>query len=199
MTESDRWGKWRPQFRSGEETKRVRAWYRQIVCSTCNADTGRACRTASGHPTEHHRARRDAAGPLPYEQWRKEGLFQTPTPPTRPAILKASEEARTQLGIDQSLGDAVAIVSHVLANRLGLALGDEATLDQLDDAARTLALARGPIASADLVTVLAVQVAELTAATAGPHDDLDAVFTTRVRERVRLARQQRDAYGNDSE
>ncbi|WP_421106962.1 hypothetical protein [Streptomyces sp. NEAU-S77] len=39
----------------------------------------------------------------------------------------------------------MAIVSHVLADRLGIGLGDEATIDRLDDAARTLVLARGPI------------------------------------------------------
>ncbi|MBA6439111.1 hypothetical protein [Streptomyces sp. GMR22] len=52
----------------------------------------------------------------------------------------------------------MAIVSHVLADRLGIGLGDDPTIDRLADAARTLVLARGPIGSADLVTVLAVQV-----------------------------------------
>lgn len=33
----------------------------------------------------------------PYEQWRKEGLFQTPTPPVYPAVLKTRAEARLKI------------------------------------------------------------------------------------------------------
>jgi hypothetical protein len=36
--------------------------------------------------------------------------------------------ARRQFNIDQPLGDAVAIVRHVLADRIGFALADESTL-----------------------------------------------------------------------
>lgn len=58
--EAARWVHWRPQFRSGEETKRIRAWYRNAPCPRCDAPVGRACRTAAGHPTERHCARSDA-------------------------------------------------------------------------------------------------------------------------------------------
>ncbi|WP_392757185.1 hypothetical protein [Streptomyces sp. LN590] len=106
---------------------------------------------------------------------------------------------RNEYNVDQSLGDAVAIVSHVLANRLGIGLGDDPTLDQLDDAARALALARGPEGSADLVTVLATQVAALVGTIAGPHGDPEAMFTDLIRDRVDLARQQRDTRRRISE
>ncbi|WP_245608090.1 zinc finger domain-containing protein [Streptomyces hokutonensis] len=193
MNQTAPWGHWRPQFRSGEESQRIRAWYRRIPCPGCKAAIGRACRSASGHPTDHHRARRDAAGPLPYEEWRKEGLFQSSGPPVIPAILEESHTASGEFGIDQPLGDAVAIVSHVLADRLGILLADESTLDRFDDAARTLVLARGPIGSADLVTVLASQVAKLATIIAGPFNDPETVFTTLIRDQVGLARQQQKA------
>ncbi|MEU7665677.1 hypothetical protein [Streptomyces lincolnensis] len=64
----------------------------------------------------------------------------------------------------------MAIVSHVMADRLGIGLGDDPTIDRLDDAARTLVLARGPLGSADL-----------------------------VREHVNLARQQRNTQKDASE
>ncbi|MFI7301461.1 hypothetical protein [Streptomyces sp. NPDC050121] len=149
---------------------RVRAWYRNVACPNCGAAVGRPCRTAAGNSTDRHRARRDAAGPLPYHQWREEGVI----PPELPAILKDSYAARLQFNIDQPLGDIVAIVRHVLANRLGLV--DESALDRLDDAARALVLARGAVGSADLVTVLATQVARLARHIAGPYDP-DTVFT----------------------
>ncbi|MEV5383082.1 hypothetical protein [Streptomyces sp. NPDC052721] len=38
-----------------------------MECPASSAGPGRACRSASGYPTDHHRARRDAAGPPPYE------------------------------------------------------------------------------------------------------------------------------------
>ena len=199
MTETDRWGCWRPQFRSGEETKRIRAWYRRVACPGCNAAIGRACRTTAGHPTDHHRARRDAAGPPPYKEWRKQGLFQTPPPTAIPTILKDSSTASRQFGIDQPLGDAVAIVSHVLTDRLGIVLADDSTLDRLDDAARALVLARGPIGSADLVTVLASQVATLANIVAGPGNDPETVFTDLIRDRVALARQQQNAHKSITE
>ncbi|MFE7403202.1 hypothetical protein [Streptomyces sp. NPDC057557] len=192
-------GHWRPQFRSGEETKRLRAWYRQVACPKCEAPAGRACRTAAGHPTDRHRARRDAAGSPPYEDWKKEGLFQHLGPAAIPAILVDCQTTRDDFGVDQPLGDAVAIVSHVLTHRLGIGLGDEPTLDRLDDAARALALARGPIGSADLVTVLAAQVATLASIIAGPHGDPEAMYTGLIRDQVDLARRQRDAEKSISE
>jgi hypothetical protein len=73
---------------------------------------------------------------------------------------------------------------------LGLSLADELTLDRLDDAAHALVLARWPIGSADLVTVLATQVARLAGIIAGPYDDPDAVFTCLIREQVDRASQQ---------
>ncbi|MFJ1845004.1 MULTISPECIES: hypothetical protein [unclassified Streptomyces] len=96
-------------------------------------------------------------------------------------------------GVDQPLGDAVAIVNHVLTHRLGIGLGDDPTLDRFDDAARALALARGPIGSADLVTVLAAQVATLASIIAGPNGDPEPMYTALIRDQVDHARQQRDA------
>lgn len=90
----------------------------------------------------------------------------------------------------------MAIVRHVLANPLGLV--DEAALDRLDDAARALVLARGPAGSADLVTVLATQVAKLARHIAGPYDP-DTVFTGLIREQLDLARQQQKARKSVSE
>ncbi|MFD9604774.1 hypothetical protein [Streptomyces sp. NPDC059970] len=86
-----------------------------------------------------------------------------------------------------------------IPNRLGIGLGDEPTLDRLDDAARALALARGPIGSADLVTVLAAQVATLASIIAGPHGDPEAMYTGLIRDQVDLARRQRDAEKSISE
>ncbi|WP_455754241.1 zinc finger domain-containing protein [Streptomyces erythrochromogenes] len=51
----------------------VRSWKRHVECPTCKAAAGRACRTAGGSPTNEHRARRDAVGPIPYAKWRKGG------------------------------------------------------------------------------------------------------------------------------
>ncbi|MDX2993359.1 zinc finger domain-containing protein [Streptomyces scabiei] len=192
MTQADQWEQQRPQTGSGELGLRVRAWYRNVACPNCGAAVGRACRTAAGNSTDHHRARRDAAGPLPYQQWREEGVI----PPELPAILKDSYAARLQFNIDQPLGDTVAIVRHVLANQLGLV--DESSLDRLDDAARALVHARGPVGSADLVTVLATQVARLARHIAGPYDP-DAVFTGLIREQVDRARQLQKARQGASE
>lgn len=127
------------------------------------------------------------------------GYVLAPGPAAVPAILVDSHTMRNEYNVDQSLGDAVAIVSHVLANRLGIGLGDDPTLDQLDDAARALALARGPEGSADLVTVLATQVAALVGTIVSPHGDPEAMFTDLIRDRVDLARQQRDTRRRISE
>lgn len=193
MTQQERWAHWRPQFRSGEATRLVRAWYRRVDCSACNAAAGRACRAPSGYPTNHHRARRDAAGSPPYEEWRKQGLIPEERRAPAFAVLDASRAARAEFGIDDSLGDAVAVVRHVLAERLGLALGDDTTHDRLDDTARALALARGPEGSADVITVLASQVATFAHTLAGADGDPDAVFTALIRSQVDHARRQRHA------
>lgn len=75
----DTWGEWRRHLRSGPEQQLVRDWYRRVECPTCKADAGRACRTSNGHPTDPHRARHDAAGPLPYEQRKQQGLWASPS------------------------------------------------------------------------------------------------------------------------
>lgn len=85
----------------------------------------------------------------------------------------------------------MAIISPFLADRLGIALGDDPALDRFNDAARALVLARGPIHTADLVTVLASHVAALAGIVAGPIADPTDVFTELIRGRVALARQQR--------
>ena len=194
MTQAAQWGNWRPQSRSGEGVQRVRAWFRQVACPKCNSAIGRACRSNAGYPADHHRARRDAAGQPPYEEWRKAGLFQMPAPGPAavPAILGNSRTMRTDFGVDQPIGDSVAIVSHVLADRLAIILGDESALDRFDDAARALVLARGPIGSADLVTVLTMQIANLVGIIAGPHGDPEAMFTGLVRDQIALTRRLED-------
>ncbi|MEV4998545.1 zinc finger domain-containing protein [Streptomyces niveus] len=195
MTDNDQpgaapWGHGRPQLRSGEETKRVRAWYRSVVCPRCDAPVGRVCRTAAGHPAERHHARSKAAGSPPYEEWRKEGLFRTSEQAVIPEILRDSDTMRDRFNVDEPLGDAAAIVGHALVHQVGFSLGDELVLDRFDDAARALALARGPVGSADLVTVLAAQVAALASILAGPFGDPEATYTTFVREQTSNARQQ---------
>ncbi|MDQ0935105.1 hypothetical protein [Streptomyces turgidiscabies] len=52
---------------------------------------------------------------------------------------------------------------------------------------------RGPIGSADLVTVLASQVATLANIIAGTGNDPETVFTALIRDQVDLARQQQNA------
>jgi hypothetical protein len=171
----------------------VRAWYRRVECSSCSAAVGRACRSLSGYPTDHHRARREAAGPPPYEEWRRQGLVPEDLRRAVPAVFDASRAAQVEFGVDESLGDAVAVVRHVLADRLGFTLGDEATLDRFDDAVRALVLARGPEGSADVITVLASQMATLTLSLAAPVGDPDALLTTLVRSQVAHVRGQRHA------
>ncbi|MFZ4269184.1 zinc finger domain-containing protein [Streptomyces arboris] len=188
MTDHKQRHPWRTRFRSGEETKRIRAWYRRVACPKCDALAGRACRTAAGYPTDSHRARSDAAGSPPYRKWQEEGLFQPPGPAESPAILVDCQTMRADFNVDQPLGDAAAIVSHVLTHRLGISLGDEPTLDQLDEAARALTFSRGPIGSADLVTVLATQVANLAGIIAGPFGDPEAMYTAMIRDQVAQAR-----------
>ena len=193
MTGQEGWGHWRPQFRQGELSRLVRAWYRRVECSSCSAAVGRACRSLSGYPTDHHRVRRDAAGPPPYEEWRRQGLIPEIRRQAAPAVFDASRAAQSEFGVDEPLGDAVAVVRHVLADRLGFALGDEATLDRFDDAVRALVLARGPEGSADMITVLASQIATLALSLAGPVGDPETLLTTLVRSQVAHVRRHRHA------
>ncbi|MZF88292.1 hypothetical protein [Streptomyces sp. SID5643] len=186
------WGEWRRHLRSGPEQQLVRDWYRRVECPTCKAVVGRACRTGNGHPTDHHRARRDVAGPLPYEQWKQQGLWADPKRFTMPAVLKEAEKARTDYKVDLALGDGVAVVKIFLAERLGLSLEDEATLDRIDDAVRRLLQARGPERSADLVTVLASLITALLSTMAGPDGDPEALFDSLIRAQVNEARRLRD-------
>ncbi|MER7045359.1 zinc finger domain-containing protein [Streptomyces jumonjinensis] len=192
------WGEWRRHLRSGPEQQLVRDWYRRLECPTCKAVMGRACRTSNGHPADHHRARRDAAGPLPYEQWKQRGLWAEPKRFTMPAVLKEAEKARTDYNVDLALGDGVAVVRIFLAERLGIALKDEATLDRIDDAVRQLLQARGPARSADLVTVLASLIATLLSTTAGPDGDPEALFDSLISAQVNEARRLRAIEKNRS-
>ncbi|MGW4443944.1 zinc finger domain-containing protein [Streptomyces sp. NPDC004682] len=173
MTREDRWGRWQLQLRSDEQTSRVRAWYRRVECPTCSAAVNRVCRSASGYPTGHHRARRDSAGSPPYEEWHRQGLIPEHRP-TRPApdVLLDSHKSRMEFNTDVPLADAVAIVRQILKDPLGFALENEAAVDRLDDAAQTLVMVRGPEGSADLITVLAFQVAMLVKAHAAGNTDL---------------------------
>ncbi|MFF4097778.1 hypothetical protein ACFYYY_29255, partial [Streptomyces sp. NPDC001834] len=80
-------GQWRRHLRSDAEVDLVRSWMRRVECPTCKTAAGRACRTAGGRPTNEHRARRDAVGPIPYAKWRKEGLIPEQRTYTIPAVL----------------------------------------------------------------------------------------------------------------
>ncbi|MFF1690758.1 hypothetical protein [Streptomyces sp. NPDC058254] len=181
-------GEWRRHLRSDAEMDLVRSWMRRVECPTCKAVVGRACRTAGGRPTNEHRARRDAVGPIPYEQWRQQGLIPPQRTYTIPAVLKETEKARKDFNVDTALADGVAIVRMFLADRLGLFLQGEETMDRIDDAVRKLIEVRGPVGTADLVTVLASQVAALLSANAGPDGDPDTLFETVIRAQLDMAR-----------
>ncbi|RPF25589.1 hypothetical protein EDD96_7113 [Streptomyces sp. Ag109_G2-6] len=181
-------GEWRRHLRSNAEMDLVRSWKRHVECPTCKATAERACRTAGGRPTNEHRARRDAAGPIPYAKWRKEGLIPEQRTYTIPAVLKESEKARVDFNVDTALADGVAVVRMFLAERLGLFLQGEEAMDRIDDAVRKLIEVRGPVGTADMVTVLAYQVASLLAASAGPNGDPEALFDTVIRAQVDMAR-----------
>ncbi|MEU6620850.1 hypothetical protein ABZ926_08700 [Streptomyces litmocidini] len=73
--------------------------------------------------------------------------------------------------------DSVAVVRVFLADRLGLFLQGEKAMDSIDDDVRKLIEVRGPVGTADMVTVLASQVASLLAANAGPDGDPEACST----------------------
>ncbi|MEU0698124.1 hypothetical protein ABZ349_29665 [Streptomyces niveus] len=118
----------------------------------------------------------DAAGTPPYEEWRKEGLFRTPVQVAVLEILRDSYALRIRFNVDQPLGDAAAVVGHVLTHRVNFSLGDEPTLNRFDDAVRALALARGPVGSADLVTVLG-----LSSQTHGRRGRSGCTGTTRIK------------------
>ncbi|MGW8701860.1 zinc finger domain-containing protein [Streptomyces eurythermus] len=83
----------------------VRSWKRRVECPTCKTVAVRACRTGGGRPTNEHRARRDAVGPIPYEEWRKEGLIPEQWTYTIPAVLKESEKARADFNMDTALAN----------------------------------------------------------------------------------------------
>lgn len=53
---------------------------------------------------------------------------------------------------------------------------------------RKLIEVRGPVGTADVVTVLAGQVASLMAANAGPDGDPEALFDTMIRVQIALVR-----------
>ncbi|WP_435271493.1 zinc finger domain-containing protein [Streptomyces sp. 1222.5] len=177
MGPENTWGEWRRHLRSGPELQLGRVWYRRVECPVFKVDAGRACRTSNGHPTDRHRGRRDAAGPLPYEQWKQQELWAEPQRFTMPAVLKEVEKARTAYEADLAPDDGVAVVRIFFAERLGLSLEDEATLDRIDDAARRLLQVRGQERSADLVTVLASLIVALLSMMAGPDGDPEPCST----------------------
>ncbi|MFJ4866008.1 hypothetical protein [Streptomyces sp. NPDC088748] len=181
-------GEWRRHLRSDAEMDLVRSWMRRLECPTCKTAAGRACRTVGGRPTSEHRARRDAVGSIPYAKWRKEGLIPEQRTYTIPAVLKESEKARADFNVDTALADGVAVVRMFLADRLGLLLQGEEAMDRIDDAVRKLIEVRGPVGTADVVTVLASQIASLLAATAGPDGDPEALLDTMIRAQVDTAR-----------
>ncbi|GGZ42620.1 zinc finger domain-containing protein [Streptomyces poonensis] len=185
------WGEWRRHLRSGSEQQLVRDWFRRLECPTCKTAAGRACRTAGGRPTDQHRARRDAAGPIPYKEWRQQGLIPEQRTYTMPAVLKETEKARADFNVDTALADGVAVVRMFLADRLGLFLQGEEAMDRIDDAVRKLIEVRGPVGTADLVTVLASLVTALLSANAGPDGDPDALFEAVIRAQVDMARRMR--------
>ncbi|MFD0055874.1 hypothetical protein ACFVHR_19270 [Streptomyces sp. NPDC127168] len=142
---------------------------------TCKTVAGRACRTAGGRPTNEHRARRDAVGPIPYAKWRKEGRIPEQRTYTMPAVLKETDKARADFNVDTALADGVAVIRMFLTERLGLLLQGEEAMDRIDEAVRQLIEVRGPVGAADLVTVLASLVTALLSANAGPDGDEYAV------------------------
>ncbi|MEV2255737.1 hypothetical protein AB0I94_35170 [Streptomyces sp. NPDC050147] len=86
------------------------------------------------------------------------------------------------------MADGVAVVRMFLADRLGLFLQGEEAMNRIDDAVRKLIEVRGPVGTADVVTVLAHQVASLLAASAGPDGDPEALFDTVTGTQVDMAR-----------
>ncbi|MFJ9813529.1 hypothetical protein ACIRTB_35465 [Streptomyces sp. NPDC101158] len=71
----------------------------------------------------------------------------------------------------------MAVVRMFLADLLGLLLQGEEAMDRIDAAVRKLIEVRGPVGTADVVTVLAGPVASLPAANAGPDGDPEACST----------------------
>ncbi|MEU9594364.1 hypothetical protein AB0D84_32240 [Streptomyces sp. NPDC048193] len=103
-------------------------------------------------------------------------------------MLKESDKARADFNVDTALADGVAVVRMFLADRLGLLLQGEEAMDRIDDAVRKLIEVRGPVGTADVVTVLAHQVASLLAVSAGPDGDPEAFFDTMIRAQIDTAR-----------
>ncbi|MFG2525758.1 hypothetical protein [Streptomyces sp. NPDC048527] len=90
--------------------------------------------------------------------------------------------------MDTALADGVAVVRMFLADRLGLFLQGEEAMDRIDDAVRKLIEVRGPVGTADVVTVLASLVAALLSANAGPDGDPDALFEAVIRAQIDMVR-----------
>ncbi|MCZ0983748.1 hypothetical protein O1L60_44070 [Streptomyces diastatochromogenes] len=162
------------------------SWFRQVECTACGAVVGRACRSAGGYPTDHHKARRDAAGVPPYKEWRARGLITAPEPRPATALVQAAQAAQQEFRIDQPLGDAVALVRRFLADRTGRETVSEEVLDHYDQEVRALLLARGPEGSAEIVTVLAGQLASLLKGMSPIAPD--AVYTEVVTKQIAYAR-----------
>ncbi|MER5359028.1 hypothetical protein [Streptomyces sp. NPDC002785] len=186
MTQQESWGYWRPQLKSGQLTELTKSWFRRVECTACGAVVGRACRSAGGYPTNHHKARRAAAGAPPYKEWRAQGLINTPEPRPATALTQAAQAAQQEFRVDQPLGDAVALVRRFLADRAGQETVSEEVLDHYDQEVRALLLARGPEGSTEIVTVLAGQLASLLKG-ANPKAP-DAAYTEAVTKQISYAR-----------
>lgn len=181
-------GEWPRHLRSDAEMDPPRAGKRRAECPTCKAAAGRACRTAGRSPTNEHRARRDAAGPIPYAKCREEGLIPQQRTHTIPAVPKEPEKARADFNLDTALADGVAAVRMFLADRLGPFLQDEEAMDRIDDVVHELIEVRAPAGTADMVTVPASPVASLLATSAGPDGDPETLFDTMIRTQIDMTR-----------
>ncbi|MGW6488194.1 hypothetical protein [Streptomyces sp. NPDC055056] len=105
-----------------------------------------------------------------------------------PTVLKQAEEARTRYKVETSLSDAITVVQLFLTHELGLVLQDEATLDRIDDDVRELLRARGPVGTADMVTVLASLVTSLLNSAATPDGSPQALFDSLIHNQVETTR-----------
>ncbi|MGW4276719.1 hypothetical protein ACWEGQ_31240 [Streptomyces seoulensis] len=90
--------------------------------------------------------------------------------------------------VDTALADGVAVVRMFLAERLGLSLQGEEAMDRIDDAVRQLIEVRGPVGTADLVTVLAGLVTALLSRAAGFDGEPEALFDSLIRVQVNEVR-----------
>ncbi|GAA5074579.1 hypothetical protein [Streptomyces similanensis] len=90
--------------------------------------------------------------------------------------------------VDTALADGVAVVRMFLAERLGLSLQGEEAMDRIDDSVRQLIEVRGPVGTADLVTVLAGLVTALLSTAAGFDGEPEALFDSLIRVQVNEVR-----------